>query len=90
MEEMLGVTIAQGALFYGKPRRREVVVFDADLREETIGASTRLHELVASEKTPAARYEAKCDACSLIDLCMPELPRGKTVRKYLAAMADTE
>lgn len=90
LEEMLGVTIAEGALFYGKTRRREVVAFDGALREETVEASARLHEVVASGKTPAAHYEAKCEACSLIDLCMPGLPRGKTVRKYLAAMADTE
>jgi CRISPR-associated exonuclease Cas4 len=67
-----------------------VVAFDAVLREETIGVSAHLHELVASGKTPAAIYEAKCDACSLIDLCMPELPKSKSVRKYLTAMADSE
>ncbi|HSV27448.1 MAG TPA: CRISPR-associated protein Cas4 [Sedimentisphaerales bacterium] len=90
LEEMLGVTITEGALFYGKTRRREVVMFDAALRGETIRASERLHQLIASGQTPAAQYDAKCDACSLIGLCMPELPKNKSVSRYLAAMADAE
>lgn len=90
LEEMLGVDIAEGALFYGKTRRREVVVLDPALREETVSASQRLHVLIASGRTPAAQYDAKCDACSLIGLCMPELPKNKSVRKYLAAIMDAE
>lgn len=90
LEEMLGVSISAGALFYGKSRRREVVVFDEALREETAAASERLHGLIASGRTPVARYEAKCDACSLIGLCMPELPIKKSIGKYLAMMADKE
>lgn len=90
LEEMLGVSITEGALFYGKTRRREAVTFDATLRVETIGASERLHHLVAAGKTPAAHYEAKCDACSLIGLCMPEIPKNKSVSKYLVAMAGAE
>jgi CRISPR-associated exonuclease Cas4 len=90
LEEMLGVSITEGAIFYGKTRRREVVMFDAALRAETIGASERLHILIASSQTPAAQYDAKCDACSLIGLCMPELPKNKSVSKYLATMADAE
>ncbi len=90
LEEMLGVSINEGALFYGKTRRREVVAFNAALREETSSASERLHQLVASGITPAAQYDAKCEACSLIALCMPELPKRKSVSKYLAAMVDSE
>lgn len=90
LEEMLGVSITEGALFYGKTRRREVVMFDVVLREETVGASVRLHQLIAAGQTPVAQYDAKCDACSLIGLCMPELPKRKSVSKYLMAMADAE
>lgn len=90
LEEMLGVSITEGALFYGKTRRREVVTLDATLRAETEGASERLHQRIASGQTPAAHYDAKCDACSLIEKCMPGIPKNKSVSKYLAAMADTE
>lgn len=90
LEEMLGASITEGAIFYGKTRRREVVMFDVALRAETIAASERLHVLIASGRTPAAQYDTKCDACSLIGLCMPELPKNKSVSKYLATMTDAE
>src|SRR6185437_4908617 len=35
LEEMFAVEIAEGALFYGQPRRRSVVAFDAELRALT-------------------------------------------------------
>jgi CRISPR-associated exonuclease Cas4 len=43
LEEMLAIDIAEGALFYGTPRRRTVVAFDAELRRlysATIGMRT--------------------------------------------------
>ena len=71
LEEMLGVTIPSGALFYGRTRRRMDVAFDADLRTLTERAASRLHALVAGRSTPRAIREAKCESCSLLDLCMP-------------------
>ncbi|BAM02849.1 CRISPR-associated protein Cas4 [Phycisphaera mikurensis] len=73
LEEMLGLEIASGHLFYGKVRRREPVVFDLRLRTLTAATAARLHELLGSGRTPAAVYEsAKCDRCSLIRVCMPK------------------
>jgi CRISPR-associated exonuclease Cas4 len=52
LEEMLGVEIATGALFYGTTRRREDVAFDHELRAETESAAARLH---ASRNAKVAR-----------------------------------
>ena len=43
LEEMLGGPVPEGALFYGRSRRRRVVVFDSDLRAltERVAADTR-------------------------------------------------
>ena len=41
LEEMLETQIAEGALFYGKTRRRQRVVFDEALRSETKAAAAR-------------------------------------------------
>jgi CRISPR/Cas system-associated exonuclease Cas4 (RecB family) len=35
IEEMLGVTIPEGALYYNTPRRMAVIELDSDLRVET-------------------------------------------------------
>lgn len=83
MEEMLGVSVSQGALFYGKTRRREDVVFDDSLRRKTIRAAARLHELINSRTTPKAAYEPKCDSCSLFELCLPQVI-SKNPSNYLA------
>jgi CRISPR-associated exonuclease Cas4 len=90
LEEMMDVKIEEGALFYGKTRRRERVVFDQDLRAETCEAAFRLHRLIEAGQTPPAVYGKKCDACSLIHACMPRLPRSKSISRYLTSMADAE
>jgi len=82
---MMGVQVPTGAIFYGKPRRRLEVVFDATLRDETTRAAARLHELIRGGKTPVARYEKKCESCSLMSLCLPKVTGStKSVGKYLA------
>jgi len=85
LEEMLHRQVPEGALFYGKPRRRQVVCFDEKLRRETEEAAARLHQLVRSGVTPPARYEKKCESCSLLQLCLPKVAgQGKCVSRYLA------
>ena len=71
LEEMLGASIAAGEIFYGRSRRRVEVVFDAALRGRTREAAVRLHELIASGRTPTARREKKCETCSLLPVCLP-------------------
>lgn len=72
LEEMLGVSVPEGSLFYGTTRRRVVVPLTPELRRETEAAAVRLHELIESGTTPPAVYEkARCDRCSLLDLCEP-------------------
>ena len=72
LEEMLGCKIPEGAIFYGKPRRRQTVELDAALREETMQTSAAIHRLLQSRATPPAEYDKKkCQSCSLIDICMP-------------------
>jgi len=83
LEEMLEVEIRDGALFYGMTRRREDVVFDAELRAATESAAARLHELIASGRTPTAVRAPKCESCSLIDLCLPPRPAVRSVAAYL-------
>ncbi|MEN6441441.1 MAG: CRISPR-associated protein Cas4 [Syntrophobacter sp.] len=85
IEEMLGVRVPSGALFYGLPRRRLEVVFNDALRERTATAANELHEMVAEGRTPLARYEKKCRSCSLMDRCMPKAIRH-SVKGYVDRM----
>ena len=79
LEEGFGVPVPEGALFYGQTRRRLDVVFEEALRELTRRTAARLHELITSGITPRAVREKKCDACSLLEVCLPDAmsrPRG--------------
>jgi CRISPR-associated exonuclease Cas4 len=90
LEEMLQVGIPRGEIFYGKKRRRSAVEFDTALRELTELTVRRLHELIASGQTPIARFEPKCESCSLFELCMPGVTglrrsAARVLDKFLAA-----
>ncbi|GAB0058321.1 hypothetical protein SIID45300_02669 [Candidatus Magnetaquicoccaceae bacterium FCR-1] len=72
LEEMLGIPITEGALFYGEPRRRTEVPFTLELRDTTIQAAQALHALLERGVTPAALYRASlCRGCSLLQICLP-------------------
>lgn len=73
LEEMTGKRVPEGALFYGKTRRRKNVSIDAALRDETKKLIGNARELRERGETPRASYDpAKCASCSLRELCMPE------------------
>lgn len=73
LEEMLGVEIGQGALFYGKTRRRMEVEFSEELRRLVERAALRAHDLLERRQTPKVKREPKCDSCSLVEICRPEV-----------------
>ena len=78
LEEMLGVVISGGCLYYGVKRRRTEVAFDAPLRQLVTETAAALHAMIDSRITPLAEYDGqRCDACSLIDLCQPRAMRFK-------------
>jgi CRISPR-associated exonuclease Cas4 len=90
LEEMLQVSIAEGALYYGTRRRRTGVTFGLGLREETGRMAARLREMMASGRTPAAVLEPKCRQCSLIEICMPGATDGsRRVAQYLRRATET-
>lgn len=91
LEEMLNVEIKNGALYYGRTRRREDVVFDEKLRLETEDAAKKVHALIESETTPKAEYSKKCKKCSLLNLCLPKTcGRTRSVDSYLQNAVEAE
>ncbi len=72
LEEMLGGDVPEGALFYGRIRRRKVVHFDRELRQITEETVKNTRKMIESGQVPAAEYESsKCSKCSLINICQP-------------------
>jgi CRISPR-associated exonuclease Cas4 len=85
LEAMFGKPCAEGALYYGKTRRRQAVILDDTLRALTLQVIAEVRALIQGGKTPSAKYNAKrCDACSLIDDCQPKLlAHGRNVNAWL-------
>lgn len=91
LEEMLGIRMETGAIYYGKTRRRLELELDEDLRERTVAAAKRLHELVADGRTPSAVYRPRCRACSMLWVCLPmAMSAKKSVRRYLKQATEIE
>lgn len=85
LEEMFACDIPEGALFYGKTRRRSLVSIDSELRGLTLQVAAEIRQCQSSGALPAAVYDPKrCDQCSLLDHCRPLLgSRRNSVARWL-------
>ena len=88
LEEMLCCTVPEGALYYGEPRRRTVVLFTPELRQQVRDSLTEMHQLYQRRYTPKVKPSKACNACSLKDLCLPKLMNRKKVADYLSAAME--
>jgi CRISPR-associated exonuclease Cas4 len=83
LEEMLNITIKQGAFFYGKIRRRNIIEIDQELRTQTENIILAVRRIVASKKIPVAEYQTKCRNCSLQSICQPKAMNKKKLQNYI-------
>lgn len=91
LEEMHGIAIPGGALYYGASHRRVAVTFDEPLRRATEAAAARFHELVARREVPRRGREPRCRTCSLEPVCMPDVTAdGGRAGRHLAALLRAE
>jgi CRISPR-associated exonuclease Cas4 len=85
LEEMLVVEISRGALFYGKTRHRQDVVFDEALRRKAQETAQKARALIESGVTPPPVYAKRCKSCSLVAECLPKtIDKRRSVSRYLA------
>lgn len=84
LEEMMNLSIANGALYYGKTKHRYDVDFDNILREKTVNIITETRSFIEKKITPKPEYSKKCDSCSLLEICMPKsFERQRKVNDYI-------
>jgi len=86
LEETFGIDLYEGHIFYGRPRRREVVVLADALRQETLELTHAMYRCLSTGMTPSPRYGTHCDRCSLVETCVPALSQRQTVSQYLERM----
>lgn len=88
LEQMLCCSVPEGALYYGEPRRRTVVSFTCQLRQQVQNSLSEMHELYQRRHTPKVKPSKACNACSLKELCLPKLMSRKKVADYLTAAME--
>lgn len=76
LEEMLGVPVPRGAIFHHASRRRREVVFDEELRGETLRAIEGVRRVLKSSVLPPPVNDKRCKDCSLANACMPAVIQG--------------
>lgn len=87
LEEMLGVPVTEGYLYYHGSRRRLAISFTEDLRLSVEDGARRLHEMLRLGVIAPREFGPKCFKCSLLDVCVPRLPVSQAER-YLTDMLN--
>lgn len=88
LEEMFGVSVDRGSIYFGDSRRRREVAFSPELRERVAVTAGAVRALMREARTPPARHGAWCDGCSLQPACIPTVTEGNDrSAAYLDAVA---
>ena len=90
LEEMLGCEIEKGYLFYGEVRRRIEVALGEAVRQQVRDAFREMHQYYERRHTPMVKRTKACNACSLKDLCLPQLMKKKSAREYISRRVKEE
>lgn len=84
LEEMLGIEIEDGLVWYGGTRRRERVVFSGELRSRVIETVCAIRAQLIAGRLPEAPNDQRCRECQLADHCLPGLTSSpKSVDDYV-------
>lgn len=83
LEEMFGVSVARGAIFYGRPKRRIEVDIDRTLRKRLVDMCELARAMMAGKLQPSPRVGRHCKSCSLADDCMPDVVASDASSAYV-------
>ena len=84
LEEMLGVEIPHGYVWYRGPRRRLKVDFTEQLRGEVREVIGLIRAQLTGFELPEAPNDARCGECQLRHHCLPELTSApRRVSRYM-------
>lgn len=89
LEEMLGISLSNGSIYYGEIKRRQQVSLDTRLREHVHSLSVKMHSLFTTGTTPPAVKGKRCKGCSMVDVCLPKIGTiGRKTTTYIAVMLE--
>lgn len=83
LEDMTGRPVPEGALFYASSRKRVTVSIDAPLRRAVETAVAGIRQMLTIGRVPPPVNDARCRACSLIDICQPQPLAERALQRRL-------
>lgn len=83
LEEMLCCSIPKGYLYYNETRRRSEVMISGELRKQVEEMFKEMHQMLDRRYTPKVKRAKRCNACSLKNICLPELYSSRSVHAYI-------
>ena len=87
LEEMLGVAVPSGSVWYGGPRRRVEVEFTDTLRDKVSAAIDAIREQLLTGELPEAADDERCTECQLSHHCLPGVTNAtRRVQRYLSSV----
>lgn len=83
LEEMLGKPVATGAIYHASSHRRREVDIDASLRKLVEFTTDAIRNCIMVGILPPPVNDARCDQCSLKEICQPEVLDDKRTQVRL-------
>lgn len=72
LEEMLGIEVPEGAVFYRASQARRAVAIDETLRALVKYATAEVRSMLRRFELPEALHDdPRCPTCSMVDACLP-------------------
>ena len=82
LEEMFGLAVPEGAIFFAASQKRQTVTISEALRSSTVGTIEAVRAMLVEQALPSAKYDRRCRNCSLLDACLPQtLTKAATSRE---------
>ncbi len=78
LEDMLGRSVPQGAIYHASSHRRREVDITEDLRALVNETADAIRAMLASGILPPPVNDARCRECSLREICQPEMLAQQT------------
>lgn len=88
LEEMFGIAIPRGAIYSLKAHKRKEVDIDDQLKQATLILIEKVRAALVAGITPPPTNDRRCDKCSLLELCAPDLLASENRGRIRRAAED--
>lgn len=87
LEEMLGIPVPVGYVWYGGHRRRIEVVLTDELRYTVCNVIKEIREQLHTGALPVAPNDSRCESCQLESHCLPNMANAsRRLRRYMRSV----